>query len=172
MRIHHWVLVVSVVALAGCQTPRSSSWVQQSLTPPQKTAVESSVRGFMATVGHDVTQEGPAAWSKFFLDSPSFFMASEGRLRFASGQEAAAAIPGLTGIIKHIDLRWGDDLRVDVLTPDLAAVGASYSEVQMDAEGHQVNEAGYFTGVAQFANGRWQFRNAHWSVVVPPAKVP
>lgn len=172
MRIYHWILLASVAASAGCRTHPGSAIDQPSLTPSQKIAVESSVRSFASTVAHDVTQEGPAAWSKFFLNSPSFFMASEGRLRFATGQDAAAAIQGLTGIIKHIDLRWGDDLRVDVLTPDLAAVGASYSEFRIEAEGHQVNEAGYFTGVAQFVNGRWQFRNAHWSVLVPPAKVP
>jgi len=172
MRIHHWVLLVSVVASTGCQAPRSSSYIQQSLMPSQKIALESSVRSFVATVAHDVTQEGPAAWSKFFLDSPSFFMASEGHLQFANGQEAAATIQNLTRIIKHIDLRWGDDLRVDLLTPNLAAVGASYAEVRLDAEGHQVNEAGYFTGVTELVNGRWRFRNAHWSVVVPSTKVP
>ena len=172
MRVDHCVLLVSVVALAGCQAPRTSSYTHQSLTPSQKMAVEASVRSFVIAVARDVTQEGPAAWSKFFLNSPSFFMASEGRLRFATGQEAATAIPGLAEIIKHIDLRWGDDLRVDVLTPDLAAVGAPYSEVRLDAEGHQVNEAGYFTGVAELVNSRWQLRNAHWSVIVPPAKVP
>ena len=93
-------------------------------------------------------------------------------MQFANGQEAATAMQNLTRIIKRIELRWGDDLRVDVLTPELAVLGAPYSEFRIDAEGHQVNEAGYFTGVAQFENGRWQFRNAHWSVAVLPAKVP
>jgi len=172
MQIRRWMLLVTATALAGCQTHPRSAGDRPPLTPSQKMAVESSVRSFASTVAHDVTQDGPAAWSKFFLDSPSFFMASEGRLQFANGQEAATAIRGLTRIIKHIDLRWGDDFRVDVLTPDLAVMGASYSEVRLDPEGHQVNEAGYFSGVAQFENGRWQFRNAHWSVVVPPAKVP
>ena len=172
MRICRCVLLVSMTALAGCQARRISDYTQQSLTPSQKMEIESSVRSFASTVAHEVTQEGPAAWKKFFLDSPSFFMASEGRLRFATGQEAAAAIPNLTRIIKHNDLRWGDDLRVDALATDLAVVGAPYSEFRIDADGHQLNEAGYFTGVVQFANGRWQFRDAHWSVVVPPAKVP
>lgn len=166
MRIFRWVLLVSAAILAGCQNRCLP------LTPSQRATVDTGMRSFASTVARDVTQEGPAAWSKFFLDSPSFLMASEGRLRFASGQEAAAAIPGLTRIIKHIELRWGDDLRVDVLAPDLAVVAVSYSEVRTDADGHHVNEAGYFTGVAQMTNGRWQFRNAHWSVVVPPAKIP
>ena len=169
MRIHRWVVLVMVAALTSCQSHPGD---RAPLTPAQKTGVESNVRSFLSTVGHDVTREGPAAWSKFFLDSPSFFMASEGRLQFADAQEARAAIQGLTRIIRHIDLRWGEDLRVDVLTPHLAVVGASYSEVRSDAEGHQVNETGYFTGLTQFENGRWQFRDVHWSVEVPPAKVP
>jgi hypothetical protein len=171
MQISRWVLLVAASVLAGCQSQHSVAGNRSSLTPSQRMVEESSVRGFVSTVAHDVTQDGPSAWRKFFLDSPSFFMASEGRLQFADGQ-AAAAIQSLTRIIKHIELRWGDDLRVDVLTPDLAVVAAPYSELRIDAEGYQVNEAGYFSGVVQFENGRWQLRNAHWSVVVPPAKVP
>ena len=172
MRTCHWILLVSVAALAGCQVHQAPTGERPSLTASQKMAVESSVRSFTSTVAHDVTQEGPVAWRRFFLESPSFFMASEGRLRFANSQAVTAAIPELTRTIKHIELRWGDDLRVDPLAPDLAVVAAPYSEVHIDAEGHQANEAGYFTGVAQFENGRWQFRNAHWSVLVPPAQVP
>lgn len=66
----------------------------------------------------------------------------------------------------------GDDLRVDPLTPDLAVVASSYSETRIDTEGHQVGESGFFTGLAEYRDGSWEFRNTHWSVPVPPSKVP
>ena len=75
----------------------------------------------------------------------------------------------LTHTIKHIDLRWGDDLRVDPLTEDLAVVASSYEETRTDTEGHRAAESGFFfTAVAEYRNGLWQFQNAHWSVSVPP----
>ena len=99
-------------------------------------------------------------------------MASEGLLVFPNSQAASQGIDILARTVKHIDLRWGDDLRVDPLTPNLAAVGASYHETRDDTEGHHVDETGFFTGVAENRTGQWQFRDAHWSVVAPPAKVP
>jgi hypothetical protein len=143
----------------------------QSLTPARASAIDDSVRAFMRTVAHDITQEGPTAWRRHFADSPSFFMASEGRLVFPNSAAATAAIQDLPRTIKQIELRWGDDLRVDPLTPDLAVVAASYHEIQVSPEGRRVEESGFFSGIAQLGAGRWQFRNAHWSVVPPPAPV-
>jgi hypothetical protein len=143
----------------------------QSLTPARASAIDDSVRAFMRTVAHDITQEGPTAWRRHFADSPSFFMASEGHLVFPNSASATAAIQDLPRTIKQIELRWGDDLRVDPLTPDLAVVAASYHEIQVSPEGRRLEEAGFFTGTAEHRDGRWQFRNAHWSVVPPPAPV-
>ena len=84
-----------------------------ALTPQQSAAVDSGVRTFMQAVSHDVTQDGPTAWRNFFADGPAFFMASEGKLQFASGAAAANAIQNLPASITKIQLSWGDDLRVD-----------------------------------------------------------
>jgi len=65
------------------------------------------------------------------------------------------------------NLKWGNDLRVDALTAELAVVAVSWSEVQLDTEGHRVDEAGYFTGVAEYRKEQWQLRGAHCSVPVP-----
>ena len=121
----------------------------------------------MLTVAHDITQEVPAAWGRHFADIPAFFMAADGHLAFASHAAAMAAIPELVRTIKQIELRWGDDLRVDPLTPDLAAVGTSYREVRVSPDGHHVDEDGFFTGIAERKDGRWRFRNAHWSAAAP-----
>jgi hypothetical protein len=121
----------------------------------------------MVTVAHDITQEGPAFWRRHFADSPKFFMAADGHLAFPNNAAAMAAIPELVRTFKQIELRWGDDLRVDPLTRDLAAVGTSYHEFRVSPDGNRVNEDGFFTGIAERKDGRWQFRNAHWSSAAP-----
>ena|SRR5258708_6291864 len=163
-------LLLAVLAFAGC-SPHGVSSEPQSLTPARASAIDDSVRTFMRTVAHDITREGPTAWRKHFADSPSFFMASEGRLVFPNSASATAAIQDLTRTIKQIELRWGGDLRVDPLTPDLAVVAASYHEIQVSPEGRRVEESGFFSGIAEHRDGRWQFRNAHWSVAAPPPPV-
>jgi hypothetical protein len=176
MRLCRWAVLLSVIPLMGCttrvDTDQHSGDKAQRLAPESKAAVEDSVRRFVSKVAQDVTQEGPAAWRKEFADHPSFFMASEGRLVFPNRQAAAQGIEELTRTVKQIELRWGDDLRVDVLTEDLAMVASSWRENRVDREGHRVDESGFFTGLAEQRNGQWQFRNAHWSVPVPPSKVP
>jgi hypothetical protein len=171
MRTSHRTLLLATLLFAVCATPQSASAQSHSLTPARAAAIEEGVRGFTSTVAHDVTQDGPSAWRKHFADTPSFFMAVNGNLVFANSAAVTAAIPGLARTIKHIELRWGDDLRVDPLTADLAVVATSWHEVIVDAAGNRVEETGYFTGTAEYRDGRWQFRNAHWSVAVPPAPV-
>jgi hypothetical protein len=131
--------------------------------------VEDSVRAFMQTVAHDITQEGPTGWSKYFADTAAFFMAVDGHMVFPSGAAAAAGIEEVALQLKHIELAWGDDLRIDPLTPELAVVASSFHEVQVHADGKRGEEAGFFTGIAEHRQGRWQLRNAHWSDAVPPA---
>jgi hypothetical protein len=170
MRLAPWVLLVAVAA-SGCGlhfNPADSC----SLTPAQKDATEAAVRRFVATVASDINRDGPAAWHKEFAASPNFFMASEGLLVFPDSQTASQAIDNLARTVKHIELRWGNDLRVDPLTPGLAVVGATYHEIRDDTQGHHVDETGFFSGVVENSNGQWQFRDAHWSVVAPPSKVP
>lgn len=170
MRVTGWVVVVAGIALfaladrgLGFDVPAGAS----AFTEARKGVVEKEVREFAASVSRDITQQGPAAWEKHFADSPAFFMASEGKLVFPNRQAATQAIRELTQTIQHIELTWGDDLRVDAFTPQFAMVASSWHEVQGDKEGHQTTENGFFTGLAERHKGQWQFRNAHWSVVAP-----
>ena len=139
---------------------------------PDPAAVENDVRAFAHAVAHDVTEEGPLAWRKHFANSPAFFMAVDGKIAFPSGAAAMAAMPNVALAIPHIELQWGEDLRVDVLSPLLAVVAAPYREIQVDAAGHRVEEKGFFVGVAEYRDGRWQFRDVHWSSSGPPVPVP
>jgi hypothetical protein len=126
----------------------------------------------MSTVAHDVTQDGPIAWRKHFADSPAFFMAADGHLNFPDGASATAGIQDLAHAIKHIELQWGNDLRVDPLTANLAVVAASYHEVLVLAAGRRIDAKGFFTATAENRQGRWQFRNAHWSSAAPTPSIP
>ena len=137
------------------------------MTAARSAEVADAVRTFAHQVAHDVSQEGPSAWRKYLSQSPAFFLAAEGRVVFPNGASAAAGIQDLERAIKQIDLKWGDDLRVDPLTPDLAMVAATYREVRVSPAGERVEEAGYFSGLAEYLNGHWQLRNAHWSVSPP-----
>jgi hypothetical protein len=172
MRPGQCALLMATVMSAGCGPRRTASDESPPLSAARAAAVEAGVRAFTQAVAHDVTQDGPAAWRSHFADSPSFFMADEGRLVFPNSATATAGIQAFAGTIKHIELRWGDDLRVDPLTADLAVVAAPYHEVRVDTAGRRVAESGYFTGIAEYRDGRWQFRDAHWSVALPSPAVP
>jgi hypothetical protein len=175
MRAGRWVLHMSVVASLGCAGCGNFADHPRPLTQERRSAIENSVRQFTATVAHDVTQDGPIAWRRFFAEGPQFFMAVNGTLAFPDGQSAANAIPEIARQFKHIELRWGNDLRLDVLTENLCNVATSYTEtieLQPGNAGFQGTQAGYFTGLAENQNGQWQFRNAHWSAPVPSSKAP
>ncbi len=172
MRTLQCVLLVVTLTSAGSSAQRTAPGASQRLASPRAGGGEDGVRAFMHDVAHDVTKDGPAAWRKYFADTPAFFMAVNGKIAFANSAEVTAGLPQVALAIKQIELKWGDDLRVDLLAPDLAVVGASYHELQVWADGHHVEDSGYFTGVAQYRDGHWQFRDAHWSEPVPPPAAP
>ncbi len=177
MRGARWIVVVvatllvagiSSGLLTGCGLGFDVPVGSAQLTEARKAAIEQEVRQFAVAVSRDITQQGPAAWEKHFADDPAFFMADEGKLVFPNRKAATQAISELTHTIQRIELTWGDDLRVDPITPEFAVVASSWREATLDKEGHQVKDGGYFTGLAERRNGQWQFRNAHWSVAAPP----
>jgi len=171
MRLWQCAFSLAPLLFAACGSEHVLSSAPESLSPSRATAVKHDVVAFMRVVAHDVTQDGPAAWRKHFAESPAFFMAAEGHLVFPNSAAATAGIQDLARTIQHIDLQWGDDLRVDALTPNLAVVATSYHEVMLNNTGNRVEAAGFFTGIAEYREGRWQFRNAHWSAAGKPPAV-
>jgi hypothetical protein len=169
MRTAHRNLFLVILILVVFTAPQILSAQSHSFSPERAAKVERGVRTFMQTAAHDVTQEGPSAWRKHFADTPAFFMAVNGQLAFANSADVSAKLPDVARAIKHIELRWGDDLRVDPLTEEFAVVATSWHEVITNGEGKREESSGYFTGTVEFRDGRWQFRNAHWSVAVPAA---
>ena len=167
MRTWQWVPLLFVILWVACGSHHDLS----SMSLARASAVERDVRAYASAVAHDVTQEGPAAWRRHFAESPSFFMASEGHLVFPNSASATAGIQDLARTTKHIELQWGEDLRVDPLTPELAVIAAPWHEIRVDTAGIRVDETGFFTAIAEYRNGHWQLRNAHWSVASPPPAV-
>ena len=165
-------LLLAAFASAGCSARTSGSAELQSLTPASAAAIDESARTFMHTVAHDVTQQGPLAWLKVFNTGPEFFMAVNGQLAFPNVAAAKEGTQNFARTINHIELTWGDDLRVDPLTAELAVVAASWREILVDKAGHRIEETGYFTGLAEYRDGHWRFRDAHWSAPIspPPAR--
>lgn len=128
-------------------------------------SVKDSVRQMMARIAADVSNNGPIAWLTYFEDTTAFFMASDGRLVFQDHRSARDFIENtLPKIIHKINLRWVQ-IRVDSLSPALAAVAASFHEDITDTAGKVLPSEGYFTGIAEQAPDGWQLRNAHWSIV-------
>ena len=163
LRIHSLQLVAILAGFALFATDSSRS---QSLTSEEGVTASRTVREFMQTVSRSVTQDGPLAWIQYFEAGPTFFMAVNGQMAFPDGASAQDGTRKFAKTIRRIELIWGNDLRIDPLTNNLAAVASSWREIQVDVEGHTVKETGYFTGLAEYRNGHWQFRNAHWSAPV------
>ena len=161
--IRFLLVAITFAACAPCQAARSHS---EAMTPGEAVAVDRAVRAFMQTVSHSVTQDGPLAWTKYFEAGPAFFMAVNGQMAFPNADAAQEGTRKFAQTIRRIELKWGDDLRVDPLTNEFAIVAASWREIQVDTAGHSITETGYFTGLAEYRDGRWQFRNAHWSAPV------
>jgi hypothetical protein len=168
MRLTLCALVLATSALTGCGPQPAAPGGAQALTPERAAQVDSGVRAFMRTVALDVTRDGPSAWRKHFSDTPAFFMAVDGLMAFPDSATATKGIQGAAADIKHIELTWGSDLRVDPLTPDLAMVATTWHELQDKADGKHLDESGFFTGVAELQDDRWQFRDAHWSEPATP----
>jgi acetyl esterase/lipase len=141
---------------------------ERKLGSADNATVAKDVRAFMQQVAHDITHQGPSAWRRHFADSPSFFMAVNGQMAFPDSATATTVIHDLSQSMKSIELHWGDDLRVDPLTADLAVVATSYHEVMVFNAGQRMDGPGFFTAVVEHRDGRWQFRDVHWSVAVPP----
>jgi hypothetical protein len=160
LRIRSLLLAVT---LAACVPRVAGASHPLPLTRDEASSVDQAVRVFMQTVSHSVTQDGPTAWIKYFDASPAFFMAVNGQMAFPNAAAAQEGTRTFAQSIRHIELKWGDDLRVDPLTNEFAMVAVSWREIQVDTAGHSVTENGYFTGLAEYREGRWQFRDAHWS---------
>ena len=172
MRLAALMLGATGMVLSGCERGGGVLVVHdRPLSPTEAQAVQNGVRALMQDVAHDVTQDGPIAWSKHFQDTPEFFMAVNGQMAFGNGELAREGIKNVAQTFKQITLTWGD-VRVDPLARNLAVVATTYQENIMLAPGGNIDSSGFFTAVVEQRQGRWQFRDVHWSVPGPPLPNP
>lgn len=162
LRIAFLLVAIASVTCVSSEGARRA----HAVTSDQAVGVDDAVRAFMQTVSNSVTHDGPVAWIKYFDSSPAFFMAVNGQMAFPNAAAAQEGTRKFAQTIRQIELKWGDDLRVDPLTNEFAMVAVSWREIIVDTAGHSVTETGYFTALAEFREGHWQFRNAHWSAPV------
>lgn len=153
------ILFVLTIFVIACNQPSKLTKTKPS------PAIQDSVRSFMESIARDVNQNGPGVWSRYFENSPDFFMASEGQLVFPNYESADGFVRNsLVKIIKTIELRWSG-IRVDLISSDYSCVAATYHEDKTNANGTKESEDGYFTGMAHNQEGKWRLRSMHWSVV-------
>ena len=137
----------------------------KSFIPEGAGGVRDSVYKMTASIAADVTAKGPTAWLLYFEDTPSFFMASDGRLAFPNYDSARNFINNtLVKSIRTIILKW-QDIHIDVLSPELANIAASFHEDIADVAGKTISIDGYFTALTHRATAGWRLRNAHWSII-------
>jgi hypothetical protein len=148
---------------AGLLLVAQALHAQAPWDPPQQARVAAEVRRFAAEIAAQVSADGPSAWRRFFATGPEFFMAVNGQLQFAGGTAAQRGIDALPGLIRRITLSFGPDLRVDPLTPDLAMLAGSYTEVLVSPKGATTTDHGFLSALAERRAGHWQLRDAHWS---------
>ena len=123
LRIRSLLLAIT---LAACVPSGAGASHSHSVPPDGAASVDQAVRAFMQTVAHSVTQDGPMAWIKYFDASPRILYGRqrpdglpEYRRRTGRTRKFAQTIP-------QIELKWGDDLRVDLLTNEFAVVAVSF----------------------------------------------
>ena len=152
------LIVTFLFILSACRAGNSDS-----LDQAQAASVKDSVNRLAANVQHDVSQEGPKAWLRYFDKSPDFFMASGGKLVFPNYDSAVTFVKWFASTGRSIKLTWSD-LKIDPLSSDLAVLRAYWFEVITDSSGNRTPSEGYFTGIVKYTPVGWKFRNLHWSI--------
>ena len=152
---------VSVAAVALCVSCHRDA--VRTTEDPDPISLNQGVRELTARIPQDLAREGPKAWLRHFRRSPSFFMASDGRLLFPDNSTADSFIADLATQIRALDLQW-KDIRIDSLAPGLALIAAAFEEGITDTAGQTQRIEGYFTAVAERTDSGWQLRSAHWSL--------
>jgi hypothetical protein len=144
----------------------SCNQVPGSLTSKQISDVQDSVKVLADSIAADVSLEGPAAWLRYFENSPDFFMAAEGQLVFPNIDSAKNFVTNtLVKTYRSIELHWSN-IRVVPVTSQFAVLAANYHEDATYSDGKKLASDGYFTGMAHQTNKGWKLQNVHWSSIV------
>ncbi len=145
--------VVLAAALAACAAPGRP-------TGACAAALEGQVVELLDTLAADLHAEGPEAWARHC--APSFVMASDGAVAFATHDQLVAFVEGFDREVDSMTLTWREP-RVTPLGAGLAHFGAGYDEVIVGSDGREQRFGGYVTGLVVRQGQRWRFERLHWS---------
>jgi hypothetical protein len=138
----------------------------KSFTQKERSFVQDSVKLMTDSIAEAVSHEGPAAWLRYFENTPTFFMVSDGQLVFPNIDTARHFINNvLVKKMPEIELRWSG-VQIDALTNEFANIAAFYHEDIPDSSGKKIPHDGYFTAIAHHTSQGWKLHNAHWSSMV------
>jgi len=154
-------VLVLAASLAACAAPAPAG-----LDPARAQAIEAGVRSLTDAIARDLSQEGPDAWLRHFVDDGTFFMANDGQLAFPDLAAATSAVNAFDPTITRMGIAW-EDLRIVPLSDSVAAVATPYSEVLIDTAGEEVRLGGYVTMLAVETAEGWRLQHLHWSSVPP-----
>jgi len=149
--------IVLLLALVGCATESNPA-----LDATRATEIDQGVRRMLDDIARDLASDGPTAWTRYFADSPDFYMASDGELVFPTIEDAKNFLREFAPNVSSMSLTWSD-VRVDPAAEGLALVAAAYHEVIVEVSGTEIEFGGYFTGVATETPSGWRLRTLHWS---------
>ena len=155
-------LIAAALLGAAC----SGAPPANGLPPERENAIRTEVAGALEVIPIDLARGGPEAWLDH-LDATDFAMASDGVLKFKSFRAAQQNLRAFGPTVARMDLEWGE-VRVDVLTADLARFGASYDELIVDRAGEEQRFVGYVTGSMRRTESGWRITRLHWSLPMPP----
>ena len=130
--------------------------------PARRAALVVEVTDFMNALPKRLGRDGPAAWLDHFAEDDRFSMASDGAVAFADRDEAAAMLADFAPTIATMELVW-EQLRVDILSEDVALVVTPYRERLVTTAGEELSFAGCFSGVAVRTPVGWRLLHLHWS---------
>ncbi len=152
-----YILIILILVDCSCSHDGGS------LTQAQYDMVKNNVQKMTESIAKNISDKGPVSWLSYFENSPDFFMASDGQLKFPNNDSATVFINNtLIKIIPKIELHW-KTIRIDPLTTKLASIGSYYHEDITNNNGLTLHVDGYFTGIAHLTSQGWKLRNAHWS---------
>jgi hypothetical protein len=133
---------------------------------PPAADVRSEVRAELDAIAADLEAGGPIAWLPHFVRDGTFWMASEGELKFPSYADAERAVLALAPTVARMQLEWPDP-RIDVLAPGLATFAVDYAELLVDTAGEETRFRGHVTGLLVHTDAGWRVRQLHWSMLAP-----
>ncbi|HLX92148.1 MAG TPA: hypothetical protein VKR32_10720 [Puia sp.] len=156
------IILILIGGIACTTTPISNT------SNDQDVHVRDSVRAMMDTISRVISREGPVGWLRFFENSASFYMVSDGILVFPNYDTAKSFISNvLVKNIRSMSLNW-NDVQIDPISGNFADVSAAFQEKITDTSGKTKQTGGYFTALAHQSGGGWKLHNAHWSEISKP----